>query len=367
MALLESRKSLKRQQGYIGFSFFNSHSAGSLEAFYIPQNGIIGLNDTTVPTDYTAFSAADGKAIRGTTSDGSIGSTGGSTSAANMTSGSDGAHTGSLDIGVTNWRQSSGTASYQIRDTTSYGNHNHTIYTTYNPPKNNIKLIQASVDTVIPANGVIWGDSDTTPENLSSFATHNGNAGVLHAASTTGTAAHSNSRTTNTWSQTHDHHLPGTGSRVNAAIALDVSTNTMSHDHNSFSSTATLNLNRIVLKAWSAASEVIATTPGVIILYNQAGVPDGWVLCDGTGGTPNLNDYFVYNNGTGGTVTNGGNTVTMSGSTNSRSHSHSYSGTPDITGTTVGHNASDSHSHTASGTLAYTPPYYYLKFIQYAG
>lgn len=336
--------------------------------FTIPVNGIIGLNDTTVPTDFAAFSAADGKAIRGTTSDGSIGSTGGSTSAANMTSGSGGSHsTANQDIGVTNWRQSGGTTSFQIRDTSTYGNHTHTVYTTYNPPKNNIKLIKATAEAKLPAKGVLWSASDTTPENLGSMTSHNGNAGVLHAASTTGTGGASQARTTNTWSQTHDHHLPGQGSRVDAAIALDVSTNSMSHNHNTFTSSLTLNLNRIVLKAWEAAAEVIATSPGVIILYDQAGVPDGWVLCDGTNSTPNLNNYFVYNNGTGGTVTNGGNNVSVSGNTNSRSHSHSYSGTPDITGTTVAHNASSSHSHSANGTLSYTPPYYYLKFIQYTG
>jgi len=73
---------------------------------------------------------------------------------------------------------------------------------------------------------------------------------------------------------------------------------------------------------------------GVIVMWsgNLASIPSGWQLCDGTNGTPDLRDRFIYG------VRSGENPGTTGGAT---SHSHNYSDVPGHT-----HGISDpGHSH----------------------
>lgn len=44
-------------------------------------------------------------------------------------------------------------------------------------------------------------------------------------------------------------------------------------------------------------SEIIVIPPGAIILYSGSTIPDGWALCDGNNGTPDLTDRFVIGAG----------------------------------------------------------------------
>jgi len=96
-----------------------------------------------------------------------------------------------------------------------------------------------------------------------------------------------------------------------------------------------------------------------------ASIPTGYVLCNGSNGTPDLRGRFVIGAGgaytpddTGGTSTH---THTVSGTTGANSASTSVNGAPASTSV-----ASHPHTHslsTTSGSAGTLPPYYALCYI----
>ena len=90
---------------------------------------------------------------------------------------------------------------------------------------------------------------------------------------------------------------------------------------------------------------------GVILLWSGsvASIPSGWLLCNGSSGTPDLRDRFVV--GAGGSyavAATGGATAVSLGTTNLPSHTHSIS----ASGTTSTVNIDHLHSVSGSGTTS---------------
>ena len=120
---------------------------------------------------------------------------------------------------------------------------------------------------------------------------------------------------------------------------------------------------------------------GLIVMWSglKANIPAGWLLCDGTSGTPDLRDRFICSIGASGEPgsTGGSETVTHAGSAVG-DHTNvevPASATAFVKGGTSASvkAAADTHTHTIA-TIAHSvtqpndhtgvkPPYYTLAFI----
>lgn len=147
----------------------------------------------------------------------------------------------------------------------------------------------------------------------------------------------------------------------------------------------------------TAVAGVTGIPSGAIVMWSGAvsAIPSGWVICDGTNGTPDLTGRFVIHADadSGGTYdvgdTGGAATVTLTES-QIPGHTHTFSGTTgaetigEVTGSqnvstapvegsaAAGAANNQSHTHSFSGTTASTgggtshenlPPYYALAYI----
>lgn len=100
------------------------------------------------------------------------------------------------------------------------------------------------------------------------------------------------------------------------------------------------------LNALKTALNIVELPSGIILLWSgqTTNIPSGWVLCNGSNGTPDLRSRFVVGAGSTYTVgtTGGSNTVALV-TGNLPSHNHSFSGSAASTG---------SHSHSATLNLS---------------
>lgn len=112
----------------------------------------------------------------------------------------------------------------------------------------------------------------------------------------------------------------------------------------------------------SAPTTDITTPAGIIAMWGGllADIPAGWILCDGTNGTPDLRSQFIKGAApaTDPGATGGATTHTPAGSI----AAHSTASDTAVTGAGL---RVTSATHTFVGTLAnFEPAFYSLAFIQ---
>jgi len=252
-------------------------------------------------------------------------------------------------------------------DTASTGaptSHSHSLSNTQtasnNPKYHRLYYILATQDDLdIPNGAILWWDDDianlpanfvqcdgnnSTPDLRDRFvfgADEDGDVGG------TGSGSHSHAND-DTGSQKHTHHISITlgASDLNVPVASGTGawapqpTHTHSigatslvsgaHTH-AVPNTASAEITPLYYKLHHAmATQDISTLSiGSIIGWSLSTIPDGWVICDGNNGTPNLNDKFVRCANTDGDLgeTGGSNT-------------HQHTGNP-----SVGSDGAGSHYH----------------------
>lgn len=334
----------------------------------LPAGVIIGINATaSAGSDFDAYNNING---RFTKADGSsFGSTGGNY---NFSKGSNssGSHSGPVNHKAF-LRQVAG-AGGELCMPKSGGSHNHTFYGTYVPTKSQLKLIKANKDGAsIPVGAISFGkDANLSGgmDNDRAFSALDG--GYLFPATTTSKVNASSSGSSSNTSDSHNHHNKNCGSTAYAnCCAANTTSNPSaggSHGHSVSCNVTSLSLKLFALKAFERVVADQGAVEGMIGMWDQgtANIPDGWALCNGQNGTPDLTDRFIHITsapyGAG-----GNNTMTASLSGSSKSHSHGWSQW-EASGWVwdYAHTSSVSHSHSATYSGSYTPEFYTAVFIQ---
>jgi len=321
----------------------------------VPTGLIVLYNDTIIPSGWTRFSSADDKYIIGAGNSYNIGDTGGSLNYSISTN-TTGSHEGSVHPNTEVLRYE-GTVGPRC-DNTIDGGHSHTLSGEYYPKTQRILLIKASeTHNNLPEKTVILSYKDFT--GLSNISN---DGSFLKSTSSIGTDSENISCTVGT-SGSHIH-----SSALDLLTGHDIAAGAVysgDHVHSISSLIPTQLIKRAVLRALTKLS-AFDFQKEMIGLWDQATLPSGWKLCDGTNDTIDLRDAFIQFDSLGDGTLSGNNTLSISASlsSNTWSHQHHYLRLVDSGPTyDFGKLASVPHSHDVNSSTSYVPPYYALKFI----
>lgn len=132
-------------------------------------------------------------------------------------------------------------------------------------------------------------------------------------------------------------------------------------------------VNAAIQEAINASMAQTNIPTGGIIAWSGSTAPNGWALCDGTNGTPDLRGRFILGNSSSHAIgsTGGSETVTLTVE-QLPSHSHKYAKSTkgykyakDNNSTTVcdGYMVDSTESTGANNPHPNMPPYYTLAYI----
>ena len=194
-----------------------------------------------------------------------------------------------------------------------------------------------AIGTESIGNFEVNGNLTVTGNTNAAAATYTGNVAALNFStanvSATGNVSAANFSTSGNVSATGNLSVTGTSTFIGIPTAPTAAVGT--------------NTTQIATTAFVQA----AIPSGVILLWSGsiASIPSGWLLCNGSNGTPDLRDRFVVGAGSTYAVgaTGGATTVTLS-TTNLPSHTHSIS----ASGTTSTVNLDHLHDISRSGTTS---------------
>ncbi len=328
-----------------------------------PEGIIVGIDSSdVVPDNWSSYTVADGLFLKGTDSDTTVGTTRAATSLS-LTVGTAGAHSDSANEKV-KCGNNSGTSYSPSKDFDSKGAHaTHIVPVNYTPIKNNIVLIQAGASARFESSLLMF--STGAQEKHTQLSIFDDTNGLLCTGSITGTIAATKS--TGTTSSASDYHRHRKDVNYNG-LAIDKNVYTTggdyaggTHTHTGGTPTVTPAHKKAMLRLWKivGASEM----EGLIGMWVGTGIPDKWELV-----TETVNNYISFTR-SGSGESSGNNTVTISGTTGTKTHSHSFSGliTEDAIFTLIPHSDSLAHNHIYSGTKGYEPARLHVKFIRYKG
>jgi len=343
---------------------WRTNSAGIL----VPIGLIMPLNDlvANMPVGWTQYDGED-RSVRchpslAGTNNGNL--TWGRTSTAN------GSHTGaSTTVGGSYLQPNEG---YNYADNGAKGNHSHSFTVTYHPPRRYQVLMKATaeakkfpINTGILADFAIKDASDITPIG----------GEMLYGAAIGGSSDNTNLGQYGTFTGfnnagSHTHQSGTKGRAVNSGKG-NLYTAYGAHTNHSAASVSAIDAQyRFYLGMWASASKELSVEEGSFGMWESAIPPKGWAICDGTLGTPDLNEYHIgLDSGVKMGTLDGDGTLGISGSMSTGgSHKHNYNYGFRASRISIKHSNWISHSHTLGLlTTAWSQQYKTLIFIKAIG
>lgn len=313
-------------------------------------------SSAAAPSGWTLFTAANNYQIRGA-HNGTVAiaatTTGAVSKSVNLTSA--GAHSSPTTPAVlrANFSLAGGVV--------SAGAHPHTATATgtATAPYKDFQLVKCNADTKkIPANVHLLSTTDLSG-SLTQY--ESGLNKFLRSASSYGgtggstTVSISFASASSAGSHIHDvNQYIGASGKGPTAPDLRTSA-TGAHTNHSGTATGTLAQKYMYMTMWGNASAEYDLVANGIAMYESFTPPEGWVLCDGTSGTPDLRQNFVYLGTTGNHGTSGGtDTVGSWSGTSSSGGTHNHTEATNRRETTTANypHASNNagHQHPITGT-----------------
>jgi len=344
----------------------------------IQEGMILPMLSGLVPAGWSEFAAANDKYLLGSNGAGAGVSGGSATIDINGTTTINGAHSGNIPFYVRKSSEPGVNEFYPVDDAQiTTGDHAHTYSKTgvvVQPLSRESKLIIKGSGSVsfIPNNCGVFSNQAINSPDIDQVSTFIGR--VFKAASDwANTGAQSKIEYITTAANGgHNHGLSG-----DTLIPYPPSNNfdyLQNQDHtHQLTATITPKMLRHRLYMYSGAED-FTVQPGMIVATTLTSSFAGWVDCDGTNDTPDLNGkYIEFASGSNIDTTTGDNTVSVSGLTDTRnSHNHvgsqiSPSGDPYEPVLTYHSENSGDHDHAVNDTFSYTAPFYTVRFLMYTG
>jgi len=360
-----------------------THMGGSVIKFapLVPLGLIVPLNDSVIPSGWDAFNSANSRMIVGAGSTYVPGATGGTNIGSSLGnlgggSGTSGSHAASPQMG--GFYGTGGATSPKAAYSQAIGDHSHTFGNTVisNIDRNLFRLIKANVEQdILPAKAVAISASSLASLGMTNI---NANNKMFCGNASTTTSAKSGYVTVGSAGDHYHNYYSSYGPSGSQTVSFLQENMTGAHSSNVTLNTITQNFKRLLLSLWSNASAEIEAQEGMIAMWESLTPPDGWFICNGDNGTPDLRNNFIQNCSSGAeNITSQGNnqiTCGLSGNfTHSKSHHHSgnwqnWSGSYPSYHSASHSTIAWSHSHSASRSIAFgfLPYYYALSFIMKA-
>jgi len=327
------------------------------EGLIIPYQG-----GTSAPSGWDLYTAANDKWIVGAGSTYAVDENSATNSDIVWTTSDGGLHTGSTFYGFADGGFADVGA---VSSAAKYGGTHTVTVSGYDPGYEQLVFIKSQSDNVrFPQDGIVLGAQD-----FSGLSVVKDNARLLKAGATiTSGAAQVADSVTSSTSGNHDHRSTSVAQKAGNGNTCYDYIAAGGHAH-TIGITLTQQTKRFYLSAWTDAAASFKGTSKMIAMYESVSPPAGWMLCDGTGGTPDLRDHFIQlDSAANDNQSAGDNTVNGTESSVSSSGGHAHQGGSNsgfLNRQAVHHSNSDgAHSdHVFDDDEAWLPPYYALAFI----
>jgi hypothetical protein len=342
----------------VTFSGLNKVSGANIEEPGPPAGLIVPYTAGAggAPSGWSIYNTADGNMIVGAGDAYAVNDNGG-----------DGAVTKATVNSGTHWFGSTVGNTAGGSGNSQGGAHSHNYTFTYTPPYQDCYLIKADSDqSNFPAGCVIF--LEASHGSLTNIWT----SGYMFRANAGTSTGGSNSITGLSSTSSGGHVHGSTYCAPSGGAARLGLFSAGGHTHTSTTVSMTNTLYQYALAAYQDAVSTFNLESSMIAMYENTTPPDGWSLCDGTGGTPDLRNWFVKcvaAASAGSTSGNGTVTAQITGSLTHGTHDHDdelpRAPTPSQTAAHTIQLAHAAHSSPAMNqNYSWRPNYWALAFIK---